>query len=290
MMGNYIKRLLNFFNHKYDLVDIINRDKENTFFREKDEIINSVLSGDKIHVLDIGGAGGIEKGYLKYKNNLNITLVEPREGTDLSVKDKDINIVTRLIGEKEGESVLNILKKGDCSSTLEPNGEFIKYYCGGKKSEKFNVLEKVSFPMTTIENIIQKTTKQLDYLKIDAQGTESDIIKGLGSYRPIIIKTEISFVPLYSNSTIFFHLGKMIYEMGYILFHISYSSKGAPIKQKSSRPFDQTIIPVHGDAWFMPDWTREKGKKIILGREKIYKALMMIYNMKEIHKYALSEI
>ena len=78
MMGNYIKRLLNLFNHKYDLVDIINRDKENTFFCEKDEIINSVLSGDKIHVLDIGGGGGIEKGYLKYKNNLNITLVEPR--------------------------------------------------------------------------------------------------------------------------------------------------------------------------------------------------------------------
>jgi FkbM family methyltransferase len=285
-----LQRLLTLISDRYDLIKILQRHRENSFFREKVKVIDTILSGKKLYVLDIGSSGGIEKGLKKYQKNLNITLVEPRQETVSYIKNKDINIVTKLIGGKEGETVLNICKKGDCSSTLEPDGEFLRYYCSGEKLENFNIINKISFPMTTIENVIQETTKQLDYLKIDAQGLESEIIKGLGDYRPIIIKTEISFVPLYIDSTIFFHLGKLLYDMGYVLFHIAYGAKGAPVKQKASKPFDETIIPLHGDAWFMPDWTRGKGKKIILGREKQYKGLMMIFNMKEIHEYSLSQI
>ena len=48
MMRNYIKRLLNLFNHKYDLVDIINRDKENTFFCERSPILLCFLPGQQL--------------------------------------------------------------------------------------------------------------------------------------------------------------------------------------------------------------------------------------------------
>ena len=36
-------------------------------------------------------------------------------------------------------------------------------------------------------------------------------------------------------------------------------------------------IPIHGDAFFMPDWTRKKGIDIIKGRKAQWEALMLIF-------------
>ena len=150
--------------------------------------------------------------------------------------------------------------------------------------------------MTTIAAVLKETSRQVHYLKLDTQGTELDILEGLGEYRPIIIKTEISFVPLYKDQTIFFHLAKFLYDMGYVLFHLGYGSKSSPPKTLGRgsllykrRSFAGTLIPMHGDAWFMPDWTRKMGREIICGREKEYKALMLIFGLGEIYEYALEE-
>ena len=76
--------------------------------------------------------------------------------------------------------------------------------------------------------------------------------------------------------------------MGYVQFHLSYGSKSSP-KKIHENPFIGTLIPMHGDAWFMPDWTRENGREIIREREKEYKALMLIFGLGEICEYALEE-
>ena len=39
----------------------------------------------------------------------------------------------------------------------------------------------------------------LDYLKIDTQGAELEILKGIGNYRPLLIKCEVQLFPMYKN-------------------------------------------------------------------------------------------
>ena len=41
----------------------------------------------------------------------------------------------------------------------------------------------------------------IDFLKIDTQGAEANVIFGLGSYRPLCIYTEVQFIPLYKGIT-----------------------------------------------------------------------------------------
>ena len=50
-------------------------------------------------------------------------------------------------------------------------------------------------------------------MKIDVQGYESQVLAGMGPVRPIIIDIEISFIPLYKNSSIFYDIGKTLYDM-----------------------------------------------------------------------------
>ena len=285
----YRKMLYKFvrgFGNRYDITAINTIGREGKFFRVKASVIEKLLNGFKLNVIDIGARGGIEGGLKNYNHLLSITLVEPDKEA-IFKKTNGINVIRKLIGEKNGKSKLNICKKGGVSSILDPNGPFLDYYTSGDAS-RFDVINKISIPMTTINSIIKETYngELLDYLKLDTQGTELNILMGLGTIRPIIIKTEISFVPIYKNQTIFFHLGKVLYDMGYIMFHLSYGSKSAPLKHKKNKPYDETVVPLHGDAHFMPDWTRSLGKKIIKGRENQYEALMLMFGMKEIYKYS----
>ena len=53
----------------------------------------------------------------------------------------------------------------------------------------------------TIENSLKELNiKNLDYLKIDTQGSELQILKGLGTYRPSIIKLEAHIFSMYASA------------------------------------------------------------------------------------------
>ena len=78
--------------------------------------------------------------------------------------------------------------------------------------------------------------------------------------------------------------------MGYIMFHQAYRSRSSPDKQLLYNPYSEVGIPLHGDAWFMPRWTSIAGEEIIKGRELKYQALMKIFGMESISKYALKSI
>jgi hypothetical protein len=44
-------------------------------------------------------------------------------------------------------------------------------------------------------------------------------------------------------------------------------------------------IPITGDFFFMPDWSREKGLQILSGREKDYALLMKLLGMESVLRY-----
>ena len=52
---------------------------------------------------------------------------------------------------------------------------------------------------TISSNLKSINIQNLDYLKIDTQGAELEILKGLGDYRPLLIKCEIQIFPMYKN-------------------------------------------------------------------------------------------
>ncbi len=270
-----VNALLSILSNRVDLICYAQRLEEKKFFREPLSNVENILKKQKITILDVGAAEGLEKGFEKYDKILEKVLVDPL----------DKQAFTYLIGSKSGEVTLNICKKSKCSSILEPKGEFLDYYTSGN-SERLEVIKQEKFQLTTIENLLNKNKiKNLDYLKIDVQGYEQEVLKGLGKYKPIIIKMEISFVPLYKNSSIIFEICDYLYKLGYITFHLAYCSKTSPSIFNTNKKNKHIGIPLHGDIWFMPDWTRQKGEDIIKNRESQYAALMMIFDMSHILKY-----
>jgi FkbM family methyltransferase len=289
--------ILSFLNKflKLDIVFMATNTITRLFYQVNTDKIKSILKSEKIVFFDIGARGGINKGLAKYREVLDVYVsdADADADADASASGEFINgtgfhIINKGIGRKsEDEANLYLCKKLEVSSILKPGGGFLDFYTQGNSS-RFEVIKKEKINITNISNIF-KYRDSLDLLKIDVQGYELEVIKGLGEVRPLLIETEFSYVPFYENSVTFFELGKEIYDMGYILFHSSYRS----VKTPTSLSFTHghvNQIPIHGDAWFIPDWTRKEGIDIIKGREKKWEALMLIYGMESVFDYAISEI
>ena len=57
----------------------------------------------------------------------------------------------------------------------------------------------------------------LDYLKIDTQGAELEILKGLENYRPLLIKCEVQIFPMYKKEPSWTEVADLLYKLGYIV-------------------------------------------------------------------------
>ena len=104
----------------------------------------------------------------------------------------------------------------------------------------------------------------LDYLKIDTQGAEFEILKGLENYRPLMIKCEVQIFPMYKKEPSWTAVTDILYKLGYII---------ADWKEIGSH---STRTPVEMDMVFVPNFLIDFGKELILKKEKEFISLMLI--------------
>ena len=105
----------------------------------------------------------------------------------------------------------------------------------------------------------------LDYLKIDTQGAELEILKGLENYRPLIIKCEVQIFPMYKKEPSWTEVTDLLYKLGYIV------SDWKKIGSHATR------APVEMDMIFIPNFLNgESGKKKNTEKEKEFISLMLI--------------
>ena len=158
-------------------------------------------------------------------------------------------------------------KRLGSSSLYKPNKDAYALYDLKKKNcPSFEVTNEIDIECTTIkESLNNLNIQKLDFLKIDTQGAEVEILKGLGNYLPLLLKIEVQIVPMYENipdwSELINHLYKLNYmtcEWGEIGNHATHS-------------------PVEMDMLFIPNYLNRSGKELIISRKKKFISLMLIF-------------
>ena len=116
---------------------------------------------------------------------------------------------------------LYILEKRPGSSSMyKPNPEALSLY-GFKEKDfsLFNVTREIDIECTTIRESLNKfKLSNLDFLKIDTQGSEFEILKGMGDYFPLIMKIETQIIPMYENVPNWSELVNYLYKMNYLKY------------------------------------------------------------------------
>jgi len=234
-------------------------------------LISKLLIDNKLTALDVGAQGGFFNANIfpkKYNSFFMPILVEPLANEAQKLIQQNYKVITKGLWSTNCKKKLYVLgKRSGSSSMYKPSKSGYDLYNFKKKDfSLFDVSKEIEIECTTVKESLNKLDiKHLDFLKIDTQGSELEILKGLGEYLPLMMKIEAQVVPMYENVPNWSELINHLYKLNYM------TSEWTEIGPHLTRS------PVEMDMIFVPNYRVDSGKKLILSREKEFVSLMLIF-------------
>ena len=233
--------------------------------------VSKLLGEKKLIALDVGAQGGFFNASIfskKYNFFFDPIVVEPIPNEAKKLEDKNYKVIPNGLWSVNCKKKLYILgKRSGSSSMYKPNPNVLSLYDFKEKDFSiFKVTDEIDIECTTIKESLNKfKVNNLDFLKIDTQGSELEILKGMGEYFPLLMKIEAQIIPMYENVPNWGELVNHLQKINYMICECIEIGKHA------------TRIPAEMDMIFIPNYLTEFGKKIILSREKEFISLMLIF-------------
>jgi FkbM family methyltransferase len=255
------RRVINFLSEK----SYKSNDKYNLI-----NLIENLLRRRKIIVLDVGAQGGFNSDNFfpsKYNVFFEDVLIEPIKTEADKLKENKLVINKGLWSKKEKKKLYILDNRLGSSSMYMPDEKsFYLHDISSKDFENYKVTRTVEVECDTISNQLSKLNiSNLDYLKIDTQGAELEILKGLGNYRPLLIKVEAHFFSMYKDVPSWHELINYLYNLNYVL--IDWKGIGK----------HNTRIPAESDMIFIPNFNNEGGKELIKSNKEKFISIMLIF-------------
>lgn len=119
-----------------------------------------------------------------------------------------------------GKSTLYVTKYPACSSLYSPSSSYIDRFIGN--SELIELVSTEEIETTTLDEFCQsEADHQIDFLQVDTQGAELNVLKGAANSlekSTLAIKVEVEFTPIYNNQPLFSDVDIYLREKGFSLF------------------------------------------------------------------------
>ena len=233
--------------------------------------ISRLLNEKKLVALDVGAQGGFFNASIfskKYNFFFDPIVVEPIPDEAKKLQDKNYKVIPKGLWSENCKKKLYILgKRPGSSSMYKPDPEMLSLYDFKEKDfHIFDCTDEIDIECTTIKESLNKfKVNNLDFLKIDTQGSELEILKGIGEYFPLLMKIEAQIIPMYENVPNWGELVNHLQKINYMT--CEWIEIGPHL----------THSPVEMDMIFIPNYLTDFGKKIIKSREKEFISLMLIF-------------
>ena len=128
-----------------------------------------------------------------------------------------------------------------------------------KNYDDFKITRTIQVECDTLENVLTELNiESLDYLKIDTQGAEFEILQGLGKYRPLLIKVEAHIFSMYRDVPSWNNLINNLYKLNYVT--VDWKEIGS----------HSTRVPAEMDMIFIQNFNNDEGKNNFKLEGKIY--------------------
>lgn len=217
---------------------------------------DSRQTNSPIIILDIGCRWGFAERFLdhKYQRLMKIFGFDPDADECARLQAAYghlpkgfINCIPLALAEKSGKRNLFVTKEPACSSLQPP----IKHLSDEYPALKCTELDRVV--SVTVENLGDWASKNglrsLDYIKIDTQGSELEILRGAGDYllTTRCLDIEVEFNPIYEGQSLFWETDSYLRSKGFVIWRLSnlvhYSRSGELLELNDTNTvcFDENV-------------------------------------------------
>ena len=249
-------------------------------FYDFTKTIKNILNDKKILALDVGAQGGFNSdGFFskKYNTFFEDILIEPITAEAEKLKNKKYILNKGVWSKKDRKKLFILDNRLGSSSMYEPDkNNFDLHNIREDEYNKYDVTRTVDIECDSINNLLMELDiKNLDYLKIDTQGAELEILNGIGNYRPLLIKIETHIFSMYKDVPSWHKLLNLLYELDYVV--IDWKTIG----KHNSR------VPAEMDMILIPNFNNNTGKNLIINSKEKFISLMLIFGQLNLLKLIL---
>jgi FkbM family methyltransferase len=173
------------------------------------ELLGKILGPhNSLVAIDVGGANNLQPHWWRLVGSAKFIVYEPHEESYLELLERqvgdpvyrDFRYLNEALSESGGQRILYQTNVPTGSSLLPPKK-------GGMGDHRRNeyfwpVTEKPIQTSTLAESLDREMIESVDAIKLDTQGTELDILRGLNSERlarTLLIETECSVLDVYEG-------------------------------------------------------------------------------------------
>jgi len=173
-------------------------------------ILNPVLTfpgtSGFLNFVDVGARDGIQFPWSNVsRDSITVTLVDAdqKEAEKLMKSGKADFVLNSFLSDKAKKINFKILKSPGASSVLMPNEKLINRY---PEVERFDVQKEIEVKSSRLDSILQNSDiKNIDFIKIDTQGTALSVIKGMGNHINQLcgLEVELEFSSVYKDQELY---------------------------------------------------------------------------------------
>lgn len=233
--------------------------------------------------IDIGSMGGIHPIVSNIASITHALCFEPGEEEYQNLAEMyaennsfaDVTIMPHALGASSTNSAnLYLTRALTNTSLLRPSTSFIERY----SADRFRVERVQEVSTTSLDEVIRTSSKLQtqvwDFIKIDTQGSEWDILSGAVNTLTgaVAIWCEVEFFPVYSNQKLFADIDLLLREHGFFVYALYPHYRSAKQINRTSGDTEERLM--WADALFLKDPLDERNSSRLFTERQIHSLIM----------------
>ncbi len=207
---------------------------------------------DTFCYVDCGARGDVSKPLLSLFDEARYIGFDPELTVDAK-HDSSATYFPVALGKKAESLEFHRTENLNCSSAFLPNREFLDRFI--HVGNFFNIRETVRLNVVALDQYLpQNGITQADFIELDTQGSELDILQGAQGFLSssiLGVRVEVEFSAMYHNQPLFADVDSLLRQFGFMLFDLEryhLRRKSLPIQSSSREQI------VWGQALYFKDW------------------------------------
>jgi FkbM family methyltransferase len=219
-------------------------------------VLGSRLGADRLRLFDVGARGGADPRWDRFASCIELIGFEPdpAECERLNAEAPGLAYPARFLPsalwrEARADLPFFVCKWEVASGVYPPNPDFLRDF--PEAADMLAVTERRTIAATTLDDVVSELDGAPDYLKLDAEGAELDIL--LGGTRAlegtIAIEVEVEFNPIFAGQPLFADVDAHLRDRGWTLFGLRRNSWRRPHQAGEGAGYGGQLIA--GDALYL---------------------------------------